>query len=206
MKRTKPDRIKSDGIKPDGIKPTGARGIGAAIIGLALLAALVPEFYHYRAERRLYRASALFRSFIAEGNAAAREPATLDAVAALATQAAVNLADDFAGDSRPLILAGSARLLQRRPGDALAFYRRALDLGERAEIDLNLGRAYELAGNQVAASAAVLRAVWISPALVAALPQQVQTPLEAALAENIRRLLGHHLSAPPPLPPGDGSD
>jgi hypothetical protein len=198
--------MKPNRIKPDRIKPIWAARIGAAIIGLALIAALVSEFYRYRSERRLYRASALFRSFIAESNAAAREPATLDAVAALATQAAANLADDFAGDSRPLILAGSARLLQRRPGDALAFYRRALDLGERAEIDLNLGRAYELAGNQVAASAAVLRAVWISPALVAALPQQVQTPLEAALAENIRRLVGHHLSVPPPLPAGDGSD
>jgi tetratricopeptide (TPR) repeat protein len=206
MSRRQPNRTKPNGIKPDGIRPTRAARIGAAIIGLALVAALVPEFYRYRSERRLHQASALFRSFIAESNAVAREPATLDAVAALATQAAANLADDFAGDSRPLILAGSARLLQRRPGDALAFYRRALGLGERAEIDLNLGRAYELAGNQVAASAAVLRAVWISPALVAALPQQVQTPLEAALAENIRRLVGHHLSAPPPLPAGDGSD
>jgi len=45
-----------------------------------LIAALVPEFYRYRSERRLYRASALFRSFIAESNGAAREPATLDAV------------------------------------------------------------------------------------------------------------------------------
>ena len=64
--------MKPSRIKPDGIKPIGAARIGAAIIGLALIAALVPEFHRYRSERRLYRASALFRSFIAESNAAAR--------------------------------------------------------------------------------------------------------------------------------------
>ncbi len=176
--------------------------IGAALIGVALVAALVPEFSRYRAERRLYEASALFRSLIAQGNAAAGETATLDAVAASALQAAEGLA----GDSRPLILAGSARLVERRPDEALAFYRRALDIGERAEIDLNLGRAYALAGNQEAASAAVLRAVWVTPALISALPEQVQTPLGAALADDAQRLASHRLPAPPLLPAGDRSE
>jgi hypothetical protein len=81
-----------------------------------------------------------------------------------------------------------------------------IGIGERAEVDLNLGRAYALAGNQQAASAAVLRAVWVSPALISALPEQVQTPLKAALAENARRLGSHRLAAPPPLPAGDRSD
>jgi tetratricopeptide (TPR) repeat protein len=177
------------------------KSIGAALISLALIAALVPEFSSYRAERRLYAASALFRSLIAEGNAAAGQTAMLDRVAASAKQAAEGLPND----SRPLILAGSARLVERRPAEALTFYRRALGIGERAEIDLNLGRAYALAGNQQTASAAVLRAVWVSP-LISALPEQVQTPLKAALAENARRLGSHRLAAPPPLPAGDQSD
>ena len=84
-------------------------------------------------------------------------------------------------------------------------YRRALSIGERAEIDLNLGRAYALAGNQQAASTAVLRAAWVNPALVSALPEQVQTPLRAALAKDAQRL-SHRLSAAPPLPPGDRSE
>ncbi len=171
------------------------KSIGAALIGVALVAALVPEFFRYRAEHRLYDASALFRALISQGNAAAGENAMLDAVVELAMQAA----EGFAGDSRPLILAGSARLVERRPDEALAFYRRALSIGERAEIDLNLGRAYALAGNQQAASAAVMRAVWVSPALISALPEQVQTPLRDALAEDAQRLISHRLSAPPPL-------
>ena len=72
MTRMKLDRMKS---------------IGAALIGVALVAALVPEFFRYRAERRLYEASALFRSVIAERNGAAQETAMLDAVVALAMQA-----------------------------------------------------------------------------------------------------------------------
>ena len=115
-------------------------------------------------------------------------------------------AEGLPNDSRPLILAGSARLVERRPAEALALYRRAPAIGERGEIDLNLGHAYELAGNRQAASAAVLRAVWVSPALISALPEQVQTPLKAALAENARRLGSRRLAAPPPLPEGDRSD
>jgi len=184
------------------MKLNRVKSIGAALIGLALVAALVPEFFRYRAERRLYEASALFRLLIAQGNAAAGETAMLDAVAALAMQAAEGLP----GDSRPLILAGSARLVERRPDEALALYRRALSIGERAEIDLNLGRAWALTGNRQAASAAVLRAVWVSPALISALPEEVQAPLRAALAEDAQQLVSHRLSGPPPLPAGDRSE
>jgi hypothetical protein len=99
-----------------GMKLDRMKSIGAALAGLALVAALVPEFVRHRAERHLYEASAIFRSLLAEGNAAAGETATLDAVATLA----MRVAEGLAGDSRPLILAGSARLLERRPGEALA--------------------------------------------------------------------------------------
>ena len=54
--------------------------------------------------------------------------------------------------------------------EALDFYRDALATGERAEIDLNLGRAHALAGERPEAQAALLRALWISPALASALP------------------------------------
>ena len=78
-----------------GMKLDRMKSIGAALAGLALVAALVPEFVRYRAERHLYEASAIFRSLLAEGNAAG-ETATLDAVATLA----MRVAEGLAGDSR----------------------------------------------------------------------------------------------------------
>jgi Flp pilus assembly protein TadD len=94
-----------------------------------------------------------------------------------------------------------ARVFAGRPAEALALYRLALNLGgERAEIDLNLGRAYDLLGNQSAASAAILRAAWVSPAIISSLPNEVQEPVRAVLALNSERLRAHRLSAPPPLP------
>jgi hypothetical protein len=60
----------------------------ATLAVLALPRLTAPEFSSYRAERRLYAASALFRSLIAEGNAAAGQTAMLDLVAASAMQAA----------------------------------------------------------------------------------------------------------------------
>src|SRR5258708_16752567 len=42
-------------------------------------------------------------------------------------------AEGLPNDSRPLILAGSARLVEGRPAEALALYRRALAIGERGK-------------------------------------------------------------------------
>ncbi|HMD49070.1 MAG TPA: hypothetical protein VKG79_08225 [Bryobacteraceae bacterium] len=168
----------------------------AALIGLALVLALIPEFTRYLAEHRLYWATSLLRSAMVRARATADQEELLETVVASATDAAASLP----GDSRPWILAGSARLFAGRAAEALALYRRALDLGERAEIDLNLGRAYNLLGNRGAASAAILRAAWVSPAITSSLPNELQAPVRAVLALNSERLRAHRLSAPPPLP------
>jgi cytochrome c-type biogenesis protein CcmH/NrfG len=166
------------------------------LIGLALILALIPEFTRYLAEHRLYWATSLFRSAIVQGKATNDDEELLETVVTSATDSAASLP----GDSRPWILAGSARLFAGRPAEALVLYRRALNLGERAEIDLNLGRAYDLLGNQPAASAAILRAAWVSPAIISSLPNEVQEPVRGVVALNSERLGAHRLSAPPPLP------
>jgi tetratricopeptide (TPR) repeat protein len=165
------------------------------VVGLVLVLALVPELNRYRGEHRLYRTTALFESML-KGQAAENRGAVFELAAASATDAAENLP----GDSRPLIVAGSLRLFAHQPAEALALYRKALAVGERAEIDLNLGRAYEMLGNHPSASAAILRAAWVSPAIISALPDNLQAPLQSAIAQDEDLLRHHRLSAPPALP------
>jgi len=115
-------------------------------------------------------------------------------------QIALSAAPGLPGDSRPLVLAGSCRLVGGDTAGALEFYRRALALGERAEIDLNVGRAYEVSGETEKAAAAFLRALWISPALSPALLPDVKS---AALQQYNRleaQLRAGRLASPPPLP------
>jgi len=115
-------------------------------------------------------------------------------------QIALSAAPGLPGDSRPLVLAGSCRLVGADTAGALGDYRQALALGERAEIDLNLGRAYEASGETEKAAAAFLRALWISPALSPALLPDVKS---AALEQYNRleaQLRAGRLASPPPLP------
>ena len=93
--------------------------------------------------------------------------------------------------------------MTRQPERALEYYRAALATGERAEIDLNLGRAYGLARNRENAVAAFLRAGWISPEILAALAESVRKPLLAEVARLEKELRAGRLAAPPPLPPED---
>jgi len=170
--------------------------VSTGLLILALSIALVPEFRRYAAERRLYVATAVFQSIVARHQVAAPEADALD----WAVATSIDAADGIPGDSRPLILAGSARLIAQRPSEALVLYKRALDLGERAEIDLNMGRAYFALGDQQAASSAIIRAAWVSPAIVSVLPEQARPPVTSALAQDEELLLHRRLSAPPPLP------
>jgi len=115
-------------------------------------------------------------------------------------QMALSAAPGLPGDSRPLVLAGSCRLVGADIAGALENYRKALALGERAEIDLNVGRAYEASGETEKAAAAFLRALWISPALSPALLPDVKS---AALEQYNRleaQLRAGRLASPPPLP------
>lgn len=168
-------------------------GLAAAV---ALAALLRPEIPRYRAERELRRGTDALRRAIAASRSAEEARPELERAAALGIAAAPALP----ADPRPRMLAGSARLVAGRPHEALDFYRDALATGERAEIDLNVGRAHALAGERPEGQAALLRALWISPALAAAIPQ----PLSGRLMEEVARLENDLraglLTAPPPLP------
>jgi hypothetical protein len=170
------------------------------ILRLAAVAALTwlvaPEIPRYRAERRIGLATAAFRSLVERLN----QP---DAATELMRVGRVALAStpDLPGDPRPYMISGSAFLVTGQPEPALDSYREAFATGERAEIDLNLGRAYALARRTESADAALLRAGWVSPEILASLSPEVRDPLVARLRRLSQDLVAGRLSAPPPLPP-----
>jgi tetratricopeptide (TPR) repeat protein len=172
------------------------RGVLRLAAAAALAAALWPELARYRAERQLRQGTEELRKTIATSRSAEEAAPALERVAAGAVSAAAALP----GDPRPRLLAGSARLVARRPQEALDFYRDALSTGERAEIDLNVGRAHALAGERPEAQAALLRALWISPALSAAVPEPLSTRLMEDTARLENELRAGLLKQPPPLP------
>lgn len=170
--------------------------LGRVLAGALLLAALWPELARYRGERELRRGTdGLRRALTASRTVEEARPALERAVAS-----AIAAAQDLPGDPRPRVLAGSARLVAGRGRDALDFYRDALATGERAEIDLNIGRAYAVAGQLPEAQATLLRALWISPALAASLPKPVAARLRQEVARLRKELKAGRLTAPPPLP------
>ncbi len=166
------------------------------MLSLLLTLALVPEFGRYASEHHLYRATAVFQLMLHEKTA--ENPSTLFEVAASSADAA---GKGMPGDSRPLILAGSLRLFARQPTEALAFYQKAFRLGERPEIDLNLGRTYEMLGDHPSASMAIVRAAWVSPAIIMQLPENLKAPVRAAIAQDEKMLRERRLAGPPSLPP-----
>lgn len=168
----------------------------ALTAGVAAL--LFPEFPRYAAERRVGSATAAFRGLLDRAD----DPATAGSLVEVG-QSALAAAPRLPGDPRPWILGGSAYLLARQPEQALEYYRAALATGERAEIDLNLGRAHGLARRRESAGAAFLRAGWISPEILAALAEPVRMPLLAEIARLENELRAGRLAAPPPLPPED---
>ena len=171
------------------------KGILRLAAAAALFALLAPEAGRYRAERELRRGSAQLRRALASTSIEQARPA-IERAAELGIAAAPGLP----ADPRPRVLAGSARLVANRPREALDFYRDALATGERAEIDLNLGRAHSAAGERPEAQAALRRALWISPALTAALLPDVQAASHERSLELEKLLRSGNLSAPPALP------
>jgi len=168
----------------------------AAVLGIALAALASPEILRYAAERRLARANAAFDYVLTRPAEVENAIGVLEAV----TEAAVTTAPVLPGDSRAWILAGSSQLVARNAERALGCYREALASGERAEIHLNFGRAEALSGQRSVAETAFLRAVWISPALLRAVPPGFA---ERAAAEVVRleaELAAGRLTAPPPPP------
>ena len=172
------------------------RVLSAAMSVLILTVAVAPELSRYAAERRLYRATAVLRLFFARPHEIPNSAHALQWAASTAAEASAGLP----GDWRPLNTAGSALLFARRPEAALEKYRQALALGERPEVDVNVGRVYATLGRAEQAMAALLRAGWISPSLFDGLPPPAKAALRSQLDDFERRLRNGTLAAPPPKP------
>ena len=118
-----------------------------------------------------------------------------DARAAARASAAV-----LPADPRPVLAAGAIELVAKKPQDALAHYRDAMVLGERAETDLNAGRALAMLDQRPEALAAFVRAGWLSPYIVLSMPTAAQPLVQQETARLEEKLRAGELSAPPPLP------
>jgi tetratricopeptide (TPR) repeat protein len=170
-----------------------ARGV---LLAALLAAALWPEPSRYHAERELRAATDALRYVLTHPRDFPDPAGALDRIALVAAAAQAALP----GDSRPVVLEGSAKLIRGEAQRALELYRRALSLGERAETDLNLARAYERLGREPEARAAFLRAAWVSPVLLRAMLPDVAATAAAEMARLEKDLKEGKLSAPPPLP------
>jgi tetratricopeptide (TPR) repeat protein len=165
------------------------------LVAGVLAASVAPEMPRYAAERRMGYATAAFRGLLER----TRDSGTAASVLGIG-QVALSTTADLPGDPRPWIIAGSAFLVSGQPERALENYREAFATGERAEIDLNLGRAYALAKRRESAEAALLRAGWVSPEILATLPAAVKDPLLFRIGELSQGLREGRLAEPPPLP------
>ena len=170
-----------------------ARRAVALIAVLALV--LWTEFTRYSAERAVGFATAAFRSLLDRTS----EPRVREEILAIGEMAAREGAH-LPGDPRPWILAGSAYLVNAQPQRAVDYYREAMGTGERAEIDLNLGRAYALMNRKTSADAAFVRAGWISPEILTSLSPAVADPVREEISKYAHALAEGRLTEPPPLP------
>jgi hypothetical protein len=166
------------------------------LLVVALVLALAPEVVRYAAERRLRGASSALRQVLGDKAPAGQREAALDWIAAEARATAGGLP----GDLRPWMVAGTARLAARDGEGALAGFAGAAAQGERAESDLELGRAFILLGRQADAKTALVRAGWVSPRLLARLPPPTASVLEEEVKRLEGELRGGRLTAPPPSP------
>jgi hypothetical protein len=171
------------------------RAVGA-IAAAALLAALAaPELPRFAAERRVGLATVAFRDLLDRRS----DPEASRRIQAIG-ELALSTTGGLPGDPRPWMLGASSFLVTGSPERALGLYRDAFATGERAEIDLNLGRAYSLLSRKESASAAFLRAGWVNPEILASLPSAVKTPLIEEIARLTEELNSGRLERPPPLP------
>lgn len=170
--------------------------IAPVLTALALAAMLRPEVQRYSAERDLGAANAAFEYLLERPGDLQNASDVLGRVSERAAAAARWLP----GDSRALVLAGSCQLVGGSADRARDFYRRALETGERAEIHLNLGRAEALLRRPEVAQAAFVRSVWISPALLRAVPPGFVDPVSAEIGRLEAELRAGRLTAPPPIP------
>ena len=164
-------------------------------LAVAIVALLRPELSRYGAERRVGYATNAFRALLDR----ASDPETGNNIVAVGAIALAS-AGSLPGDPRPWMLVGSSFLVTAQPERALEFYREAFATGERAEIDLNLGRAYGLLRRADSESAAFVRAGWVSPDILASLPEAPRRKAQAEIERLTALLSEGRLDAPPPLP------
>jgi len=184
---------------PDPAPTTAERATRALLALLLVVLVLLPELRRYAGERALARAGQAVKQVVAAGTAGlppAQRTRLLDEAAAYAAASSAALP----GDARPLLVAAAVDLLTQHPERALQVYGRALVLGERAEIDLNVGRAFALQDQRAEAFAAFVRAAWLSPALIPAMPTAAQPLVSAELVRNEALLRSGALATPPALP------
>ena len=170
--------------------------IAASLAAIVLIGALAaPEVARYAAERRVGWATTAFRAFLE----APKDPETQRRLPGLGAEA-LSTTESLPGDSRPWMIAASTFLLTGQPAQALELYREAFSTGERAEIDLNLGRAYAALARRDSAEAAFLRAGWVSPEILSALPEAERARLSAEITRRSEELARGRLLSAPPLP------
>jgi tetratricopeptide (TPR) repeat protein len=172
------------------------RAAVAGTMALVFAVLILPEARRYAAERRLSSANAAFELLLGRPSEIQNAREVLPGIAERAAAAARY----FPGDSRGAVLAGSCHLVAGNPDRALPFYRQALATGERAEIHLNLGRAEALLARPEAAQTAFVRSVWISPALLRAVPPGFVDSVSAEMERLEEELRAGRLTAPPPIP------
>ena len=171
--------------------------VGAVLATALLVGLAAPELPRYSAERRVGWATAAFQQLLSSSQP--QGPDTLRQVQAVG-ELALSTTTALPGDPRPWMIGASSFLVTGQPQRALDFYRAALGTGERSEIDLNLGRALAGLNRRDAADAALLRAGWISPEILANLPQPSRDALLVKIADLDADLRAGRLAAPPPLP------
>ena len=147
------------------------------LVALVVIAAALvgPEFARYRGERRLYQLNGATQLYA--GAPASQRKALLSRLSNDAARLRT-----YPGDWRPLTLAGSASMQVENPAQAATHFQSALALGERPELDLNLGLALRAAGDHDAARPYFVRGVWLSPWSAKHLPPIV--------AQNAEREVG----------------
>lgn len=168
---------------------------GAALVA-ALAVAVWPEIPRYAAERKLRAAQEALRFVLTRTSEVTDPPAALARVADVALETSSALP----GDPRPFVLSGAARRGAGRADRALELFRSALSTGERAEIDLNMGRTCELLGRMDESRAWFVRGGWVSPPLLATLMPDIVGPIRKEVARLESDLAAGRLKSPPPIP------
>ena len=176
---------------PEGPAPRAARAaVGAVAVLLAALAGARSFATFEQAEGE---------SFLRDAASAPEEAASERAERLSAADVRLARALTLRPRSATALLAwGSVQSLEGESGRAYALYARSVALEERAEGDLNLGRAAAALGRREEARALFARCVWIQPRLLEALPLEERNAAAATVGRAEGRLAAG--GSVPPFP------